>query len=117
MNINDSVTMKYKTIYEFILTLMKEEWVFNVFEESAEKTFDLNKLVSATCNDKGLNSLLNKSCKALMMKWKVKDILMNKLTKQMKVLILTLKIASAALVSASLYPFVAVHQPAVVYTL
>ena len=41
---------------------------------------------------------------------------MNKLTKQMKTLTLILKIASAASASASSYPSVAVHQPAVAYT-
>lgn len=73
--------MKYKTIYNFVLTLMKEKQVLNAFEESAEKTSDLNKLVSATHNDKGLISLLDKPHKASVVKWKADDILMNKLAK------------------------------------
>ena len=44
--------MKYKTIYDFVLTLMKKEQILNVFEKSAERASDLNKLVSATCNNK-----------------------------------------------------------------
>ena len=108
--------MKYKTIYDFILTLMKKEWVFNVFEESAEKTFNLNKLISATHNNKGSIPLLDEPCKALMMKWKAENMLMDKLTKQMKALTLTLKIALTVSASASSYLSVAVPQPAIAYT-
>ena len=108
--------MKYETIYGFILTLMKKEWVFNALEGFTEKISDLNKLVSATYNDKGPISLLNEPCKASVMKWKMKNTLINKLMKQIKALTLTLKIASAVSASTSLYLFVAVHQPAVVYT-
>ena len=42
--------------------------------------------------------------------------LVNKLAKQMKVLTLVLKIIPAVSVSASLYPSVAMPQPAIVYT-
>ena len=117
LNINDSVTMKYETIYDFVLILMKKEWILNTFEKSAEKTFNLNKLVSATYNDKDSISLLNEPYKASVVKWKVKDISVNKLMKQMKVLILILKIVLTASALASLYPLVAVPQPAIVYTL
>ena len=41
---------------------------------------------------------------------------MNKLAKQMKILTLTLKIVFTVSTSALLYSFVAVPQPAVVYT-
>ena len=62
------MTIKYKTIYGFILTSVKKEQVFNAFEESAEKISDLNKLISATCNDKDSILLLNELCKASMVK-------------------------------------------------
>ena len=117
LNINDSVIMKYEIIYRFVLTLIKKEWIFNAFEKSAEKVSDLNKLVSAICNDKSLISLLDELCKASMMKWKVEDMLMNKLMKQMEALILALKIAFIISVLASSYSSVAVPQPAVAYTL
>ena len=73
--------MKYKTIYRFILTSVKKEQIFNAFEESAEKVFDLNKLVSVTHNDKGPISLLNEPCKVSVVKWKVEDTSVNKLVK------------------------------------
>ena len=47
---------------------MKKEQVLNVFEEFIEKVSDLNKLVSATCNDKGPIPLLDESHKASMVK-------------------------------------------------
>ena len=68
LNINDSVTMKYETIYDFILALVKKEQILNAFKESAEKAFNLNKLVSATHNDKDPIPLLNEPCKASVMK-------------------------------------------------
>ena len=117
LNINDLVTIKYKTIYDFILISVEKEQIFNVFKESAEKVFDLNRLVSATHNDKNLISLLDKLYKASVMKWKIKNTLVNKLTKQMKVLTLTLKIILTVLVSASSYFSVAVPQPAIAYIL
>ena len=100
--------MKYKTIYDFILTSIKKKWVFNAFKKSAEKVSDLNKLISATCNDKDSISLLNEPCKTSMMKWKVKDMLMDKLMKQMEALTLTLKITLTTSASVSLYSSVAV---------
>ena len=109
--------MKYKTIYDFILTLVKKEQVLNTLKESTERIFDLNKLVSATHNNKDSISLLNESCKTSVMKWKAEDISVDKLTKQMKALTLTLKITLTVSVSASSYSSVAVPQPAVVYTL
>ena len=60
--------MKYKTIYGFVLTLMEKEQVFNALEESAERTFNLNKLVSAICNNKSSIPLLNEPHKAPVMK-------------------------------------------------
>ena len=60
--------MKYKIIYDFILTLVKEEQVFNVFEKFIEKISDLNKLVSVTHNDKGSIPLLNEPHKVLVVK-------------------------------------------------
>ena len=81
LNIDNSVIIKYEIIYEFVLILMKKKQVFNAFEKSAERVSDLNKLVSATCNDKGSIFLLNELCKASVMKWKMKNILMNKLMK------------------------------------
>ena len=68
LNINDFVTMKYETIYGFVLTLMKKKQVLNALEKSAEKISDLNKLVSATHNNKDSIPLLDKFCKASMMK-------------------------------------------------
>ena len=109
--------MKYKIIYNFILTLIKKEWIFNAFEESAEKTFHLNKLISATHNNKNPILFLNKSHKTPVVKWKMKNMSVNKLMKQMKTLILTLKITFSASVLASSYSFVAVSQPTVVYIL
>ena len=47
----------------------------------------------------------------------MKNMLMDKLAKQMEMLTLTLKIAFIASALASLYPSVAVPQPAVMYTL
>ena len=108
--------MKYETIYNFILTSVKKEQIFNTFEESAEKIFNLNKLISVICNNKDLISLLNELCKAPVVKWKIENMSVDKLIKQMKALTLTLKIAPTASVSASSYPSVAVPQPAVVYT-
>ena len=108
--------MKYKTIYDFILISMEKEQVLNAFEKSAEKTSDLNKLVSAIYNDKDPIPLLNEPHKASMMKWKVKDMLMDKLVKQMEALTLALKIALTASASAPSYPPVAVPQPAIAYT-
>ena len=107
--------MKYEIIYDFVLTLMEKEWIFNAFKKSVEKISDLNKLVSATHNNKDSISLLNESCKVPVVKWKVKNTLMNKLMKQMKALILTLKIVFTVSVSALLYPSVAVPQPAIAY--
>ena len=60
--------MKYETIYDFVLTSVKKEQILNVFEKSTERVFDLNKLVSATCNNKGPIPLLNEPCKVSMMK-------------------------------------------------
>ena len=108
--------MKYETIYEFILTSMKEEQVLNAFEESAERASDLNKLVSVTCNDKGPIPLLNEPCKTPMVKWKAEDTSVDKLAKQIKVLTLALKIALMTSAPAPPYPSVAVPQPAIVYT-
>ena len=116
LNINNSITMKYKNIYNFILILMKKEWILNAFEKSAEKVSDLNKLVSVTHNNKNSISFLNESCKTSVMKWKAEDMSVNKLMKQMKVLTLTLKIVSTVSASASLYPSVAMPQPAVAYS-
>ena len=116
LDIDDPVIMKYETIYDFILTSVKEEQILNALEESAEKVFDLNKLVSATYNNKGPISLLNEPCKASVVKWKAEDTSVNKLIKQMKTLILTLKIIFTVSASASLYLSVTVPQPAVVYT-
>ena len=116
LNINDSVIIKYKIIYDFVLTLMKKEWIFNAFKKSAKKTFNLNKLIFITCNNKGSILLLNEPHKVSVVKWKVKNMLMNKLVKQIKVLTLTLKITLTVSISASLYSSVAVPQPAVVYT-
>ena len=75
----------------------------------------MDKLVSAICNDKGSIPLLNESCKASVVKWKVENMLMDKLVKQMEALTLTLKIALTVSASASSYPSVAVSQSAVVY--
>ena len=108
--------MKYKTIYDFILISVKKEWVFNAFEKSAEKVFDLDKLVSATHNNKDPIPLLNEPCKAPVVKWKVENTSVDKLMKQMEVLTLALKIAPSASASASSYLSVAVPQPAVAYT-
>ena len=95
---------------------MKEEQVLNVFEESAERASDLNKLVSVTCNDKGPIPLLDEPCKAPVVKWKVEDTSVDKLINQMKALTLALKIAPMISASAPSYPPVVVSQPAVVYT-
>ena len=116
LNINDSMTMKYEIIYEFILILMKKEWIFNVFEKSAEKTSDLNKLISATCNNKSPIPLLNEPCKTPVVKWKTENMSVDKLMKQMKVLILALKITLMISASAPSYSSVAVSQSAVAYT-
>ena len=101
--------MKYETIYEFVLTSVKKKQILNILEESIKKISDLNKLVSVTHNDKDPISLLNEPHKALMMKWKTEDMSVDKLMKQMKVLILALKITFTVSASASLYPSVAVH--------
>ena len=95
---------------------MKKEQILNAFKEFTEKAFDLNKLVSATYNDKDSIPLLNEPHKVPVVKWKVEDTSVNKLIKQMKVLTLILKIALTASASASSYPSVAVYQPAIVYT-
>ena len=47
---------------------MKEEQVFNALEEFTEKISDLNKLVSATHNDKDSIPLLDEPHKASVMK-------------------------------------------------
>ena len=47
LDINDPVTMKYKTIYGFVLTSVEKEQVLNALKGSAERASDLNKLVSA----------------------------------------------------------------------
>ena len=73
--------MKYKTIYDFILILMKKEYILNIFKESVKKISDLNKLVSATHNNKNSNPLLNESHKAPVMKWKAENTSVNKLMK------------------------------------
>ena len=108
LNINDSMIMKYEIIYDFVLALMEKEWVFNAFEGSAEKISDLNKLVSATHNNKGPIPFLNKPYKVSVMKWKVENISVNKLAKQIKTLTLTLKIALTTSTSVSSYLSVAV---------
>ena len=107
--------IKYEIIYEFVLTSVKKEQVFNAFKKFAEKIFNLNKLISATCNNKSSISLLNESHKTSVVKWKVKNMSVNKLIKQMKALILALKITLMISASISSYPSVAVPQPAVVY--
>ena len=109
--------MKYETIYDFVLALMEKEWVFNAFKESAKKISDLNKLVSAICNNKDPILLLNEPHKISVMKWKVKNMSVDKLIKQMEALTLALKIALTVSASALLYPSVTVPQPAVAYTL
>ena len=116
LDINDPVTMKYETIYGFVLTSMEEEWILNAFKRSAEKASDLNKLVSATHNNKDPIPLLNEPHKASVVKWKAENMSVNKLTKQMKALTLTLKIALTVSASASSYPPVTVPQPAIAYT-
>ena len=108
--------MKYKTIYDFILASVKKEQIFNAFERFAEKTSDLNKLVSATHNDKGSIPLLDEPHKALVMKWKMENTSINKLAKQMEALTLTLKITLSASALAPPYPSVTVPQPAIAYT-
>ena len=116
LNINDPVIMKYKTIYDFVLILMEKKQVFNALKESAEKTSDLDKLISAIYNNKDSIPLLNEPCKASVVKWKVEDTLMNKLIKQMEALILALKIAPTASAPAPPYLSVTVPQPAIAYT-
>ena len=73
--------IKYKTIYDFILTSVKEKQILNAFKEFIKKTSDLNKLIFATCNNKDLISLLNEFYKVSMMKWKTKNTSVNKLIK------------------------------------
>ena len=59
--------MKYKIIYNFILTSVKKEQVFNAFKKFAEKISDLNKLVSVTNNNKDSIPLLNEFYKTSVM--------------------------------------------------
>ena len=108
--------MKYKTIYDFILTLMKKKWIFNTFKKSVKKTSNLNKLISITCNNKDSIPLLNEPCKAPVVKWKIEDISVDKLVKQMEALTLILKIAPTASAPAPPYPPITVPQPAIAYT-
>ena len=85
------------------MTSVKKKWIFNIFEKSTEKISDLNKLVSVIYNNKNLISFLNEFYKIPMMKWKVKNISVNKLIKQIKMLILILKIIFTISVSVLLY--------------